>query len=79
VTAFKKLIRDRGLSVNIRAQKSGCLDTCELGPSLVIYPEGVFYGKVTLEDVEEIVEEHLENGRIVERLLMDFSLLPPKT
>jgi (2Fe-2S) ferredoxin len=79
VTAFKKLIRDKGLSVDIRAQKSGCLDTCELGPGLVIYPDGVFYGKVRLEDVEEIVEEHLENGRIVERLLMDFSQLPPRT
>lgn len=79
VAAFKKLIKDRGLSVDIRAQKAGCLDTCEQGPSVVIYPEGVFYGKVQLEDVEEIVSEHLEKDQIVDRLLMDFSKLPPRS
>lgn len=79
VAAFKKLINDRGLSVGMRAQKAGCLDVCELGPSVVIYPEGVFYGGVQLEDVEEIVTEHLENDRVVSRLLMDFIKLPKKT
>ncbi len=79
VTAFKKLIRDRGLAVGIRAQKSGCLDTCEQGPSVVVYPEGVFYGRVRLEDVEEIVSEHLEHNRVVERLRMDFTQLPPRS
>ena len=78
VVAFKKLIKDRGLSVGMRAQKAGCLDVCELGPSVVVYPEGVFYGGVQIEDVEEIVSEHLENDRIVSRLLMDFSKLPQK-
>lgn len=78
VAAFKKLIKDRGLSVGMRAQKAGCLDVCELGPSVVVYPEGVFYGGVQIEDVEEIVSEHLENDRIVSRLLMDFSKLPQK-
>ncbi len=48
------------------------METCELGPSIVVYPEGVFYGKVQLEDVAEIVTEHIENDRIVERLLMNF-------
>jgi len=62
----------------MRAQKSGCLNTCELGPSVVVYPEGVFYGHVQLSDVQEIVNEHLVNNRIVERLLMDFSQLPKK-
>lgn len=76
VAAFKKLIKDRGLNAEIRAQKTGCMETCELGPSVVIYPEGVFYGDVQLDDVEEIVSEHLENNRIVERLVMDFSQLP---
>ena len=78
VAAFKKLIKDRGLSVGMRAQKAGCLDVCELGPSVVVYPEGVFYGGVQIEDVEEIVSEHLEHDRIVSRLLMDFSKLPQK-
>lgn len=78
VAAFKKEINDKGLSVNMRAQKSGCLDVCELGPSVVVYPEGVFYGNVQLADVAEIVSEHLENDRIVSRLVMDFSKLPKK-
>ncbi|HEY1025714.1 MAG TPA: (2Fe-2S) ferredoxin domain-containing protein [Sphingobacteriaceae bacterium] len=78
VAAFKKLIKDKGLSVDIRAQKSGCLDTCELGPSVVVYPEGIFYGGVQLDDVGEIVNEHLENDRVVNRLVMDFSKLPKR-
>jgi (2Fe-2S) ferredoxin len=72
VKAFKKEIKDRGLNVNMRAQKAGCMDTCELGPSVVVYPEGVFYGHVTLADVMEIVEEHLINDRPVERLRLKF-------
>ena len=75
VAAFKKAIKDKGLNTEIRPQKTGCMETCELGPSVVVYPEGVFYGHVQLEDVEEIVSEHLENNRIVERLVMDFDLL----
>lgn len=59
----------------MRAQKAGCLETCELGPSVVVYPEGIFYGKVQLEDVEEIVNEHILNNRVVERLVMDMELL----
>jgi (2Fe-2S) ferredoxin len=72
VKAFKKEIKDRGLNVNMRAQKTGCLDICELGPSLVVYPEGIFYGKVQISDVPEIVTEHLINGRPVERLKLKF-------
>jgi (2Fe-2S) ferredoxin len=49
----------------MRAQRTGCFDLCEQGPTVAIYPEGVFYGKVQLSDVEEIVSEHLENDRIV--------------
>ncbi|WP_423148933.1 (2Fe-2S) ferredoxin domain-containing protein [Rubrolithibacter danxiaensis] len=76
VAAFKKLIKDKGLNTEIRAQRTGCMETCELGPSVVVYPEGVFYGNVQLSDVEEIVNEHLENNRVVNRLVMDFSKLP---
>lgn len=75
VAAFKKLIKDKRLNAEIRAQRAGCLEACELGPSIVVYPEGVFYGNVQLSDVEEIVTEHLENNRIVERLVMDFDKL----
>ena len=70
VNAFKAGLKDRGLDLEIRAQRSGCLDTCGLGPSLVVYPEGVFYGKVTLDDVEEIIEKHLVGNEAVERLVI---------
>jgi (2Fe-2S) ferredoxin len=73
VAAFKKAIKEMGLHAEIRAQKAGCLETCELGPSVVVYPEGVFYGKVQLADVQEIVNEHIANDRIVERLVMQFN------
>ena len=73
VAAFKKMIKERGLQVEMRAQRTGCMETCERGPSVVVYPEGVFYGKVQLADVEEIVTEHLENDRIVKRLVMNFN------
>jgi (2Fe-2S) ferredoxin len=56
--------------VEIRAQKTGCLDVCDFGPALVIYPEGVFYQNVQLSDVAEIVDEHLVANRRVERLLL---------
>jgi (2Fe-2S) ferredoxin len=72
VKEFKKLIKDKGLHVNIRAQKTGCLDVCELGPALVVYPEGIFYGSVSLTDVQEIVDEHLVHNRPVERLRLSF-------
>ena len=72
VKAFKKEIKDRGLNVDMRAQKAGCIDLCEFGPNVVVYPEGVFYGHVQLADVLEIVEEHLIHGRPVERLQLKF-------
>jgi (2Fe-2S) ferredoxin len=68
VAAFKKAIKDKKLPVPIRAQKAGCLDLCEQGPTVVVYPEGVFYGKVQLSDVQEIVDSHLVGGMPVERL-----------
>ncbi len=72
VTAMKKQIKDNGLKIRMRAQKAGCMDICEHGPNVVVYPEGVFYGKVQLSDVPEIVESHLINNKPVERLIIDF-------
>lgn len=72
VAAFKKGLKDRGLNTGMRAQKAGCLDACEWGPSLVIYPEGVFYKNVTLADVDEIIDEHIVNNRPVKRLVNTF-------
>lgn len=72
VKLFKKLVKDNGLNVDIRAQKAGCLDVCDFGPAMVVYPEGVFYGSVTVNDVSEIFNEHIVNNRPVERLMIRF-------
>ena len=68
---MKKEIKQRGLRASARANQSGCLDACEYGPVVVIYPEGIWYGGVTPEDVPEIIESHVQNGKPVERLLID--------
>ncbi len=65
---FKQAVADRGLQRTVRANKSGCLDQCEHGPTVVVYPEGVWYGRVTADDVAEIVDQHLLRGEPVERL-----------
>ena len=52
----------------VRVNSAGCLDRCDEGPVVVVYPEGVWYTYVDREDIDEIVEEHLKNGRPVERL-----------
>jgi (2Fe-2S) ferredoxin len=65
---LKRALQARGLDEVIRANKAGCLDNCENGCSVVVYPEGVWYGHVTLDDVEEIVEQHLVHDKPVERL-----------
>lgn len=67
--AFKESLKRHKVSPKIvRANKSGCLDKCELGPTVVIYPEGVWYGSVSAADVDEIVESHIIGGILVERL-----------
>ncbi|MDQ8024071.1 MAG: (2Fe-2S) ferredoxin domain-containing protein [Moraxellaceae bacterium] len=52
----------------VRVNKAGCLDRCDDGPVLVVYPEGVWYTFVDESDIDEIISEHLQNGRVVERL-----------
>ncbi|GGP24157.1 (2Fe-2S) ferredoxin domain-containing protein [Silvimonas iriomotensis] len=52
----------------VRINKAGCLDRCDEGPVLVVYPEGTWYRYVDEEDINEIVESHLANGKVVERL-----------
>lgn len=68
--AFKKALGERGLNQRIRANKSGCLDQCEFGPTVVVYPDAVWYSKVTEADVNEIIDEHIVGGRPVTRLLL---------
>lgn len=54
----------------VRVNQAGCMDRCDDGPVLVIYPEAVWYTYVDREDLDEIIEEHLVNGRVVDRLLL---------
>jgi (2Fe-2S) ferredoxin len=65
---LKQLTNEAGLGARVRINKSGCLDQCEHGPTVVVYPDAVWYGNVQAEDAEAIVAEHLVGGRPVERL-----------
>ena len=69
----KKRCKELGLlgAGAVRVNKAGCLDRCEEGPVAVVYPEGVWYTFVDKDDIDEIVESHLRDGKIVERLLLD--------
>lgn len=59
-----------GLKDRVRVNKSGCLDQCEHGPNVVVYPDATWYGHVSAEDVAEIVQSHLVEGKPVERLVL---------
>lgn len=71
VAAFKKSLLDRGLKTEVRAQRAGCLDACETGPTLVVYPEGIYYKNVQLADVEEIIQKHIVENTPVDRLVLE--------
>jgi len=64
-----KAVKDLGIEDEVRIVETGCMGPCDLGPVIVVYPEGVFYRKVKPEDAPVIAEEHLLKGRVVERLL----------
>ena len=66
---MKARAKEFGLQ-GVRINSSGCLDRCEHGPTMVIYPEGVWYHYETHEDVDEILETHVTQGRRVERLVL---------
>ena len=68
--ALKKALALRKLKGIVRANNAGCLDHCERGVVVVVYPEQVWYQGVTVDDVEELVTEHVMEGRFVERLMM---------
>lgn len=65
---FKSRLKELGLNADVRTNVSGCLDACEFGVSIVVYPEQVWYGGVTKNDVEEIIQSHIINNVPVERL-----------
>ncbi len=65
--AYAKALKLAGKG-KVRVNKAGCLDRCDEGPVLVVYPEEVWYTYVDRDDIDEIIDEHLVNGRVVERL-----------
>ena len=67
---FKNELARHNLAPQVRANQSGCLDQCELGPTVVIYPQAIWYGHVTAADVPRIVEETIKNGRVLADLLI---------
>lgn len=70
VQKFMEEVDDRGLSSDVLITNTGCFAICEKGPVVVVYPEGTWYGNVTEDDVERIVEEHFENGNKVMDLVI---------
>ena len=74
---MKVRVKELGLPAT-RVNSAGCLDRCELGPVMVIYPEGIWYGYKTREDIDEILATHLVKGETVERLRLSPDQVPPK-
>ena len=75
---FKAELKRRGISREVRANRAGCLDQCELGPTVVIYPQAIWYGGVQLTDVERIIDETVVGGAILEDLAISEDLLNTK-
>lgn len=75
--ALKDAVKKCGISSIVRAQQSGCLDACEHGVTVVVYPDGIWYGRVTPEDASEIIERTVMNGEVIERLLINHPLYAP--
>jgi NADP-reducing hydrogenase subunit HndC len=76
---FKRLLKEYGLEDEVRVVQTGCFGLCALGPIVIVYPDGTFYSRVTVDDIEEIVESHLLKGHIVERLVYaDTGKIAPK-
>ena len=72
---LKKKLAERGLKGRVRANKAGCLDQCEHGPNMVVYPDAVWYGRVTAADLDEIIDSHILGGVPVARLQIADSCL----
>jgi (2Fe-2S) ferredoxin len=68
IQRFMEELDDRDLSSEVMVTNTGCFGICDKGPIVVVYPEGVWYGNVTEDDVEKIVEQHIEGGTIVKEL-----------
>lgn len=72
-------ISNNGLQKEVKVVKTGCFGLCEVGPIMIVYPEGAFYSRIKAEDISEIVSEHLVKGRVVKRLLYHDSIAQDNT
>jgi len=70
VETFMEEVQDRGLGGEVFVTNTGCFGICEKGPIVVVYPDNVWYGSVTEDDIEEIMDQHIEGGQAVGRLLI---------
>ena len=68
--ALKAELTKRGLAGIVRANNSGCLDACEFGISMVIYPDAIWYGGVKKEDIPDIIEKTILRGQVIDRLVI---------
>jgi len=68
---FRRRVEERGLLERVKVTRTGCLSLgeCKYGPLVVVYPQGIWYRFVTVDDVDEIIEKHLMEGQLVSRLL----------
>jgi (2Fe-2S) ferredoxin len=67
---FTEEIADREIGGEVFVSNTGCFGICEKGPVVVVYPDNVWYGAVTADDVDEILDQHIEGGKAVERLML---------
>ena len=70
IMAFAQQLDQRGMLGEVAVTRTGCLGACDVGPAVLVYPEGVMYGGVTPADVTEIINEHLSADRPVARLMV---------
>ena len=75
---MKARAKKMDLGTRIRINRSGCLDRCELGPTMVIYPDGIWYTYRTREYIDEILDQHVLRGERVERLLLEPDQIEPR-
>ncbi|MCQ2458140.1 MAG: NADH-quinone oxidoreductase subunit NuoF [Clostridia bacterium] len=69
IERFEEQLKEKGLEKEVKVIRTGCFGLCEAGPVVIVYPEGTFYSRVKVEDVDEIVSEHLLKGRKVQHLV----------
>lgn len=79
IDRFNTELTKHAMNLEVKIVRTGCFGLCELGPIVIVYPEGTFYTRVTEQNVEEIVEKHLLKGEVVENLVFDETILDKNT